>query len=129
MRAVSGERRIRSHPDVRTLLLTRGELSAWVLDERTGASQQLNTSAAAVWALMEEPITVDGLTADLAETFGIDDATASQTVADAIEMFREAEFVVDDDVDDHDADDVDTDGGTVTDPSDPPPALTRAPDP
>jgi hypothetical protein len=130
MTAASGERRVRSHPAVRTLLLTRGELSAWLLDERTGLGQQLNTSAAAVWALMEEPVTVEQLTADLAATFGVDDAIARTTVAGAIEMFLGADLVVRDDVEvgDDDGDRVD-DGPVGDDDRCPVPALTRAPDP
>ncbi len=138
MAAVSGDQRVRGHPAVRTLLLTRGELSAWLLDERTGTSQKLNTAAAAVWALMEEPLTVDELVADLAETFGLDGATASETVAKAIETFQEADLVVDDgdeataaEVGDAAAPDEAADSGAVdaSDDGGLPPALTRAPDP
>ncbi|MEX2627753.1 MAG: PqqD family protein [Ilumatobacteraceae bacterium] len=138
--AVDGERWIRSHPAVRTLLLTRGELSAWLLDERTESTQQLNTSAAAVWALLEEPITVEGLVRDLAETFEIDAETASETVTLAVDSLHEADLIVEEHpsgdgrpVEEHPSADEpsgDERSGDAAGESDTAvPALTRAPDP
>lgn len=121
------QRRIRSHPAVRTLLLTRGQLSAWLLDERTAATQQLNTSAAAVWALLEEPITVEGLVRDLAETFDIDAQTASETVTLAVDSFRAADLIVEEGSSGdgpHGEEPASGSEGSVE-----APVLTRAPDP
>lgn len=130
--AGAAARVVRSHPAVRTLLLTQGELSAWLLDERTGGTQQLNTSAAAVWALLEDPSTLDALVSDFVTTFDADRSTAEELVAAAVEAFDEADLLADDSTD-HDAaaDDSTADTPTAGDAGadDEPQNLTRAPDP
>lgn len=80
--------RARSHPEIRTLLLTSEELTAWLLDQRTGEVRQLNQAAAAVWALIEEPVTLAGLTADLADTFELEPAIAEEVVGAAVDALR-----------------------------------------
>lgn len=87
---VGSTEQVQGHPAVRTLLLTRGELSAWLLDQRTGETRQLNNAAAAVWALLDRPATVDELAGDLAEMVGLDPSAADEIVVTALDVFREA---------------------------------------
>lgn len=79
---------VRSHPEIRTLLLTSEELTAWLLDERTGGVRQLNQAAAAVWALIEEPVTLATLSADLADTFELESSLADEVVGAAVDALR-----------------------------------------
>lgn len=85
--------RVRSHPEIRTLLLTSDELTAWLLDERTGGVRHLNQAAAAVWALIEEPVTLAELSADLAATFDLDASVADEVVEAAVDALRAEELL------------------------------------
>lgn len=130
---MSGEGRsveqVCGHPAVRTLLRTRGELSAMLLDERSGATQQLNDSAAVVWALLDRPITVDELVADLVEVTGLQPEPAAEIVAAALETFAEVDLLADPNAPDNGigADD-ETSPPTAAD-VDVPQRLSRPPDP
>ena len=134
---VGSTEQVQGHPAIRTLLLTRAELSAWLLDQRTGETRHLNNSAAAVWALLDRPATVDELVGDLAELVGLDPSTADEIVVTALDVFREAGLLDGDheDTPDPDVPDPDVPDPDVPDPQVPDPQVTvpqrlaRPPDP
>jgi len=53
----------------------------------------LNESAAAVWALIDAGLAHGAIVARVAEDFGIDDATASESVARILQRFTDAGLV------------------------------------
>lgn len=79
---------VRPHPAVRTLLLTKGEITAVVLDERTWQRHVLGAAPAAVWGLLDEPRMFDELVEDLVTTFDLGRDEAASAVDDATRTFR-----------------------------------------
>jgi hypothetical protein len=75
------------HPTTESSFFTVGTLEAIVIDTRTGERHELNTSAAAVWALCDGQTTADQMVVELCEAFGIDADTAHQSVDVALEHF------------------------------------------
>lgn len=87
---------VRPHPAVRTLLLTKDEITAVVLDQRTWERHVLAGAGAAVWALLDEPRAVDELVADLASTFDISGRAAASAVQEATRTFDRLGILADD---------------------------------
>lgn len=84
---------VRSHPEIRTLMQTSEDLTAWLFDQRTGGVRQLNQAAAAVWGLIEQPVTLAGLAADLAEVFELDPGLAEEVAGSAVDALRAEELL------------------------------------
>jgi hypothetical protein len=80
---------IAPHPAMRTLLVPGDELWAVVLDQRTREERRLNSAAAAVWALLEGPRSLDDLVGDVVATLELDPAIAEPLVAAAVDVFAE----------------------------------------
>ena len=80
---------------IRTLLLTRDEIRAIALDERSGARHHLDPAAASVWALLDQPTHPAELASELSNTFGIDSNTALDAVAAALHEFRKLGLLAD----------------------------------
>lgn len=101
---------LRSHPAVRTLMLTSGELTTWLFDERTSSVREVRGAAAVVWALLEEPITFDTLVAELTRAFELDPVEADRSATAAVGALR-AEALIDEElIDEELIDEIATDG-------------------
>lgn len=80
---------------IRTLLLTRHEIRAIAVDERSGARHKLDPAAASVWALLDRPTRPAELASELSETFGIESNMAIDAVDAALHEFRRLGLLAD----------------------------------
>lgn len=72
------------------------DLLLWSVDDRR--LHVLNSTAANVWLLADEPTTVDAMVAELAYSYGIDAEQIADDVAGLVERFLDAGLCVDPDV-------------------------------
>lgn len=75
---------LRPNRAVRTLLLTREHVAAFTIDQSTGEFHALAPGPSTVWALLDDPQTVDTLTSDLADALGVRETEAAAIVEEAL---------------------------------------------
>lgn len=67
-----------------------GQLVVLVPDRADAVPLVVTSPGAAVWALLEEPVTLEEIAATLAEVFGVDPATVEHDLEPVISQLAEA---------------------------------------